>query len=49
MNENLNEVSMKWSVLDIPGKFSSEEFFNRDEFLPTCHILTTSDIVLVLN
>ena len=35
MIENLNEVSMKWTVLDIPDKLSLEEFINRDEFLPT--------------
>ena len=50
MNENLNEVSMKWTFLDITDKLSLEEFINQDEFLPTVDTLTTLDIVeLVLN
>ena len=42
MNRNLNEVSMKQTVLDIPEKLSLEEFINRDEFLSIGITTTTA-------
>ena len=44
INENLNEVSMKWTAFNILD-LSVEKIINRNQSLPTDDTLTTSKIV----